>query len=192
MIKVKKGDKVTIRGYSGTWDVVMGADSDGEVAIQDKNGKGWFYVDNKEIVSKNGGETVKPLPKLEPLTPTSNPWAISGDSSKQFVFHDISKETKEDNIMSNRQVATVTLIDTDAGLKPELALVKNFGTVVFDGSIENMKMKLVMDNDMSAILAKHNEKRAKEIDLSIRKATGQELKLMPIELSDLKWVIDAK
>lgn len=189
MIKVKKGDKVTIRGYSGTWDVVMGADSDGEVAIQDKNGKGWFYVENKEISSKNGGETIKPLPTLNPLTPTSNPWETS---PKQFVFHDISKETKEDNTMSNRQVATVTLIDTDAGLKPELALVKNFGTVVFDGSVENMKMKLVMDNDMAAILAKHNEKRAKEVDLNIRKATGQELKLMPIELSDLKWVIDAK
>lgn len=184
---LKKGDKVHIRGFSGSWTVVIPEDSDGEIGIQSKDESGWFYVSVNEVTlcAKEAVDASSLTDKVAP-----NPFVLTS-SEHSVTFENQSVENTSMNAsLANRQVAVVTLIDPDAGLKPELALVKKFGTVVFDGSVENLKMKLVMDNDMGAILAKHNEKRAKEIDLGIRKATGQELKLQPVELCDLQWVID--
>lgn len=171
----KKGDIVHLIGFSGTWEVMQGADTDGEVTIKDKDGKGWFYVPKDFVIGAK-----------KPMAPPMS------TETKVFTNQSIQKEETHMNNANNRQVALVTLIDTDAGLKPELAMIKHFDTVVFDGDVDNMKMKLVMDNDMAGILAKHNEKRGKEIDLKLRQSSGQELKLLPVELSDLKWVIDVK
>lgn len=188
-----KGQKVHIRGFRGEWTVVIPEDSEGEVGIQSKDEAGWFYVNASDIIvcteglGNQSSTLVVSTPQGE-----SSPFFVNSAETKSFTFENQSMENTDMNTsaQATRRVAVVTLIDPDAGLKPELALVKKFGTVVYDGSVDNLKMKLVMDNDMAAILAKHNEKRGKEIDLAIRKATGQELKLQPVELSDLQWVID--
>lgn len=189
-----KGQKVHIRGFRGEWTVVIPEDSDGEVGIQSKDESGWFYVNASDIITCTSGTLGNQSSTIVVSTPQgeSHSLFVPTSETKPFTFENQSMENTDMNAsaQATRRVAMVTLIDPDAGLKPELALVKKFGTVVYDGSVDNLKMKLVMDNDMAAILAKHNEKRGKEIDLAIRKATGQELKLQPVELSDLQWVID--
>lgn len=188
-----KGQKVLIRGFRGEWTVVIPEDSDGEVGIQSKDESGWFYVNASDvIVCTNGLGNQSDTLVVSTPQGESSPFFVNSAETKTFTFENQSMENTDMNAsaQATRRVAMVTLIDPDAGLKPELALVKKFGTVVYDGSVDNLKMKLVMDNDMAGILAKHNAKRGAEIDLAIRKATGQELKLQPVELSDLQWVID--
>ena len=46
-----------------------------------------------------------------------------------------------------------------------------------------------MNQDIKTYLAEHNKKRTEEIDLDILNRTGNAVKLRPVKLKDLNWVI---
>lgn len=194
-MKFKANQKVTIKGYSGIWEVQDGTpDRDNEIGIWDREHKGWFYVDADDVMAEpKCGEAAAlatfDLESYKGATPKARLVSQMGKPLNTQETPTFNLNTEVSNNMSTRNVVTVTLIDKDAGLKPELALVKSFGTQVADGSQADLQMKLVMDNDMPAILAKHNAKRVKEIDLDIRQRTGNEVNLQPVELNQLTWVI---
>jgi len=90
---------------------------------------------------------------------------------------------------ADRAPVTFILMDNDQDLPTELALVHKFNPVIIDtGEEQSAQNQLIADNDMKDIIAKHNEIRSKEINLTVLSKTGREIKLQPIKLKDLSWM----
>lgn len=94
--------------------------------------------------------------------------------------------------MSNMTVATVLMMDNDDKLKGKsLNIVHKFEDVVLEvGEPEQTTLlKLAVNNDIKAILAKHNEKRTQVVNTVTLERTGREVKLSPITIEDVTVII---
>lgn len=169
----KDGSSVRVAGRSDVYIVRNGmVDSDGEISIYDipnMNGGNWSYVDHDLVTSAEQPNHANPC---------------TGEAIN-------SNQETGINTMANtaRSIVHVVLIDQDAGLDPSKAMVKDFGQHILQGSQDDLKMELVMNNNMESILNAHNIVRSKEIDLDILGRTGNEVKLLPRKLGELTWKI---
>jgi len=94
--------------------------------------------------------------------------------------------------MSNMTVATVLMMDNDDKLKGKsLNLIHKFEDVVIEvGEPEQTTLlKLAVNNDIKAILAKHNEKRTQVVNSVTLERTGREVKLSPVTIEDVTVII---
>lgn len=170
MSKFKDGDMVVVRGQLREVHTAR-RDSDGDIKVWYADKSGWHFRREDECVAAPSVNT-----QVEPQT------ASAGANSNQ--------ETGI-NAMANtaRSIVHVVLIDQDAGLDPSKAMVKDFGQHILQGSLEDLKMEMVMNNNMESILNAHNIVRSKEIDLDILGRTGNEVQLLPRKLGELTWKI---
>ena len=97
-------------------------------------------------------------------------------------------QNQEGNDMSRRTV-TVQLIDPDKGLDVAEALVKDFGLVVTEDDDATTIQDLILEHDVAGAIADHNKKRAGLVNLDIKNRTGNEVKLDPVKLKQLKFII---
>lgn len=94
--------------------------------------------------------------------------------------------------MSNMTVATVLMMDNDDKLKGKsLNLIHKFEDVVIEvGEPEQTTLlKLAVNNDIKAILAKHNEKRTQVVNVVTLERTGRDVKLTPITIEDVTVIL---
>lgn len=90
-----------------------------------------------------------------------------------------------------RNVVDIVLIDQDANLPVEKALVKKFKNVITEDNDQVTLMQLVVDQDIKGIIEKHNEVRKDTINQTVLERTGKEVGLRPITLKDLTWKINS-
>lgn len=163
------GAMVLVGGVGSPRKVKDGVmDCDGEIKVWNYDESDWFYyaADICELADE---------PKTGNCAAHSNQ-AIKSEGTVAMAN-------------TSRSIVKVVLIDEDAGLDPSKALVKDFGEHVLEGSQEDLKMQIVMSNNIESVLRAHNEMRAKETDLDIRQRTGNEVKLQPRKLHELTWKI---
>lgn len=139
---------------------------------------------------------VKPKTELAPAPPTPSSYdkfyaeACLG-MEVEDKFTETNKETETMNeAQASRSVVNVTLIDTDAGLKPENSVVANLGQFVVENSnYDHVKQRILMDTklDIAGKLAEHNKMRETTVDLEVLKRTGNKVKLQPVEIFQLEW-----
>jgi hypothetical protein len=97
---------------------------------------------------------------------------------------------EEEVIMSRRRVVKVLLIDNDKGLDVKDAVVAQFDDVVTEDDDGTTIREILINNPgIAEDIAQHNLKRADQVDLEILNRTGNEVKLRPIKLKDLDWVV---
>lgn len=101
------------------------------------------------------------------------------------------KQTEEKQTMSNanRRVVNIQLLDNDAGLPVEHALVAEFNGVVTEDNDQTTLQEIISTGEVAERIKVHNEVRSKQLDLAILKSTGQKVNLLPIKLKDLTWNI---
>lgn len=85
-----------------------------------------------------------------------------------------------------RAMVSVILVDEDANLPDEKALVHKFKNVITSDDIPTLQLQLTADADMTGIIAKHNAIRAEH---TWTNDLGVDIKLKPIKLKDLTWKI---
>lgn len=186
-----RDSKVTFQNRE--WTVVRGEpDGDGDILVKGPDGLQRYAKADlcQEALSV-------PLPSGDILKNHRCPMYVS--EAPQPISQEPAPaaqptQPKGNDIMSSvsRTVVSVSLLDQDAGLKPELALVADLGEhVVENNNVDSLKQKLLMDPKMAVAdkLAAHNEKRGKETDLDILKRTGNKVKLQPVEIHELTWSI---
>lgn len=108
------------------------------------------------------------------------------------VMIDLTKQTEEKQTMSNktnRRVLNIQLLDNDAGLPVEHALVAEFNGVVTEDNDQTTLQEIISTGEVAERIKVHNEVRSKQLDLAILKSTGQKINLLPIKLKDLTWNI---
>lgn len=111
-------------------------------------------------------------------------------SKYNFIDDFIYIKQQEENIMStSRRVVTVMLMDDDKGLDVADSLVCKFKNIVTEDSDSTVIQEVIMDNDISAAISKHNNNRLQTIDVDILQRTGNEVKLRPVKLKNLRWVV---
>lgn len=167
------GAMIHVDGLSGIRKVKWGIpDSDREIKVYNESESDWQYirVSRCSLAHQNVAPTM-----AEPCT---------GEAINSNQEAGISTMAN-----TQRSIVKVVLIDQDAGLDPSKAMVKDFGQHVLQGTQEDLKMELVMNNNMESILNAHNIVRSKEIDLDILGRTGNEVKLLPRKLGELTWKI---
>lgn len=106
--------------------------------------------------------------------------------------NDLTKQTEEKQTMSNktnRRVLNIQLLDNDAGLPVEHALVAEFNGVVTEDNDQTTLQEIISTGEVAERIKVHNEVRSKQLDLAILKSTGQKVNLLPIKLKDLTWNI---
>lgn len=102
----------------------------------------------------------------------------------------IYTKQQEENIMStSRRVVTVMLMDDDKGLDVSDSLVCKFKNIVTEDSDNTVIQEVIMDNDIAAAINKHNNIRLQTVDVDILQRTGNEVKLRPVKLKNLRWVV---
>lgn len=103
----------------------------------------------------------------------------------------INLNKQEENIMTNRKIVTVSLIDNDPALDVSLSVVASFDNLVTEDSNEVLFQEILMNPefDISGKIKEHNEKRTQQVDLAIKKATGNSVTLEPIKLKQLTWSV---
>jgi hypothetical protein len=117
-----------------------------------------------------------------PILAVFNDWKL-----KQI--NDLTKQ-EETTMQTPRKVFNFKLIDSDPALPVDQALVHDFGDVVVEDDIETVKQQLLGDNDLKAILAKHNKKRTENVNLTIQQNTGNTVKLLPLtKIKELTWSV---
>lgn len=111
------------------------------------------------------------------------PW-FNNTNKEHFNF----SKTGENN-MTNRKIVTVTLIDDDKGLPVENSIVAVFEGVVTEDSDHVTIQQILMDEPVKEKIEAHNSKRAEIVDNTILEATGNVVKLRPVQLKNLRWDI---
>jgi hypothetical protein len=131
------------------------------------------------------------------LTVNTTPITIKGLIKNMVVTGELvyneetNQQIKGDLNMSNtqRRVVNVVLIDPDQGLPVEHSQVHDFGQIVTEDDDATTIQELIMTGDVQAKLDIHNKVRSEQIDLDILRRTGNEVKLQPVKLKNLKWII---
>jgi hypothetical protein len=107
---------------------------------------------------------------------------------KLKMLENLIKQQEEVNMSTQvRRMAKVILIDEDKGLHTKHSLVANFGEILTDLQEQALIRKVIMDNDLKSILAKHNETRIEQTDLEVLQRTGNVVSLREVELENLTW-----
>ncbi|AUG88454.1 hypothetical protein PQC39_gp090 [Vibrio phage Vp_R1] len=118
---------------------------------------------------------------------------VSGESivykNPDMNFNGVHVKPEEENKVMTR-IVKVSIVDNSAGLKNDAdRLVASFKNVVTTKTDEQVKMEILMGQDVASKLKAHNEKREKLVDEDILNRTGNEVNLRPVELHDLTWLI---
>lgn len=90
---------------------------------------------------------------------------------------------------NKRKLVTVSLLDNDPGLDDKESLVALFENVITNGDQGSLIHEIIMNHDIKGLLEEHNDRRVNQLDKDIRKRTGHEVPLLPVELKDLTWVV---
>lgn len=116
---------------------------------------------------------------------------VKNEESKLETTVNINLNKQEENIMTNRKIVTVSLIDNDPALDVSLSVVASFDNLVTEDSNEVLFQEILMNPefDISGKIKEHNEKRTQQVDLAIKKATGNSVTLEPIKLKQLTWSV---
>lgn len=96
---------------------------------------------------------------------------------------------KEESKMSNRRVVNIQLLDNDKGLPVEFSLVGSWDGVVTEDSDAITVQEIISTGEVVKLIDQHNTIRKGEVNLDILNRTGNEVKLRPIKLKDLTWVV---
>lgn len=95
---------------------------------------------------------------------------------------------EENNMNNSRRVVTVQLIDDDTALEVKNSVVATFIVVTEDP--DNITIQeLILNEDIKGKLETHNNKRKTTQNLDILERTGSDVKLRPVKLKDLRWVV---
>ncbi|UOX40263.1 hypothetical protein [Vibrio phage PhiImVa-1] len=95
-----------------------------------------------------------------------------------------------EKLMANtRRTVRIELIDNDAGLDVQHALVAAYDNIMTEDDDATTIQELIMTKDIARKLREHNERRAAQVDLDVLKRTGNEVMLQPVKLKDLTWVV---
>lgn len=104
--------------------------------------------------------------------------------------NEIFNQQEEINMSNaNRRVVNVKLLDNDSGLPVEHALVASFSNIVTEDSNDVVVQEILLSEDVAGAIEEHNGIREEQTDLEILKRTGSDVKLRPIKLKDLTWVV---
>lgn len=118
---------------------------------------------------------------------------VSSSTSAIDVVNEVNKflNQQEESNMSNanRRVVNVKLLDNDSGLPVENALVAQFDNIVTEDSNDVVVQEILLNKNIADAIAKHNQKRVEQTDLEILNRTGNDVKLRPVKLKDLTWVV---
>lgn len=147
-------------------------------------GEGWgLPIQDKKFTVQLQGAAVKERPSIEDREFYFGVW--KGEEANLF------KQTEEKQTMSNanRRVVNVKLLDNDSGLPVELSLVAQFSNIVTEDSNEVVVQEILLNKNIADTIAKHNQERVKQTDLEVLKRTGNDVKLRPVKLKDLTWVV---
>lgn len=148
------------------------------------------------VRGSNGEHVWQDPPREVKVTMTLAKARVASDSGFQLSWDDSSKEfnifntTKEESNMTiQRKVVNVKLIDDDAGLPVDLALVYDFGDHVVEDSEEVVIREIIMTHDLREILADHNANRVEQVNIELQQRTGNTVNLLPVVLKQLRWII---
>lgn len=101
--------------------------------------------------------------------------------------------TNGTNTMSNtiqaRRTVRIELIDNDAGLDVQHALVAAYDNVITEDDDATTIQELIMNRDIARKLREHNTIREAQVDLDVLKRTGNTVHLQPVKLKDLTWIV---
>jgi hypothetical protein len=101
--------------------------------------------------------------------------------------------TMKGTTMPKRSIVSVHLLDNSEGILPQDSIVVNLGSHAFDGDTSKLQMRMLMDAKVGTkireALTAHNNMRTSTVDLAIRSRTGNEVKLIPITIEELEWVL---
>lgn len=193
VVNYKSGDKVKIIANSNSHLYEIGS----TVVLGTRH---YNSVGNKYYWSTRNGRThvreddIEPCDEYYSVT-TNLCSAVKKVEISGTIDYDIVKETnqqsKGDLNMSNtqRRVVNVVLIDPDQGLPVEHSQVHDFGQIVTEDDDATTIQELIMTGDVQAKLDIHNKVRSEQTDLDILRRTGNEVKLQPVKLKNLKWII---
>jgi hypothetical protein len=154
-------------------------DSDGDIQVWDKRKNDWSFV------------------KSDLLEEVPQPAPLCGAQEKASANHSCGSTKTQEGTANMAKVARslvhVSLIDQDAGLDVSKSLVKDFGTMVMEGSQSELIQEILMDtkHNVESALRGHNAMRVKEVDLDILQRTGNSAKLREVKLKDLTWSVTA-
>lgn len=95
----------------------------------------------------------------------------------------------EKPMANTRRTVRIELIDNDAGLDVQNALVAAYDNIMTEDDDATTIQELIMTKDIARKLREHNERRASQVDLDVLKRTGNEVMLQPVKLKDLTWVV---
>lgn len=138
-------------------------------------------LDSKE---ENGSMAI---PKLEVKTFMSGDW-VGGNTGPADKTAQILSNQKEETKMTqlNRKQVTVTLIDNDANLPANKAIVFT-KDIISDGNKEDIIREVLFSENIVEALFAHNKIRKTIVDEGILERVGNEVKLRAVELKDLTW-----
>ncbi|WPH64772.1 hypothetical protein [Vibrio phage vB_VpaP_SJSY21] len=109
---------------------------------------------------------------------------------KQFYDCEDTIVNEKEESENMTRIVKVSIVDNSAGLKNDAdRLVASFKNIVTTKTDEQVKMEILMGQDVASKLKAHNEKREKLVDEDILNRTGNEVNLRPVELHDLTWLI---
>jgi hypothetical protein len=117
------------------------------------------------------------------------PRAIFEIEEKEDTVETQPQTNSGDTPMANRRTVRIELIDNDAGLDVEHALVAAYDNIMTEDDDATTIQELIMNRDIARKLREHNERRGQQVDLDVLKRTGNSVMLQPVKLKDLTWVI---
>lgn len=180
----------TVLGVCRELDTIKVRGSAGHEAFYDAN------LFKKKVVSKTVDN-----PKLTgtiathsgDVTDTVNTYAASTgmymtlNGWQQIGKFNLINSNEDVKMATPRRVVTVELFDDSKGLPVEDSLVAEFPQVVTEDDNDTTIREVIMNNELKDILALHNSKREKVINLDILERTGNKVTLQPVKLKDLRW-----
>lgn len=130
------------------------------------------------------------------LTYSGDRWTLSEINSMIATYSNTqqstTKQQEEIKMTNNLTVKTIRLLDCTQGIKKEAAIVGTFEDVVVQNELlELAKQEILMNYDVATMIEEHNKARSKMVDLDIKKRTGNEVYLDPVELKDLEWSVSS-
>ncbi|CAH9013693.1 conserved hypothetical protein [Vibrio phage 501E54-1] len=111
---------------------------------------------------------------------------------------EVSEEVilKENNIMATvngngLDLVTVILMDEDKDLEGKQAIVAKFEDIVLESGMtdSDLMLALALEHDVAGALKDHNEKRSEVTSKSMLARHGNEVKLQPVTIRDLKVIV---
>jgi len=81
------------------------------------------------------------------------------------------------------------LLDQDTNLPTEESVVAEFKGIVTSDDNAITIQSLIVENDIKGMIAEHNIKRVKFNNKGILERTGSEVKLEPVTIKKLTWLV---